>query len=214
MPVTVSIAGNRTLGDLKARIADELARNDLASQIALAIEDAITEAATHRFWFNEVTGLTFPAIVGQDIYGSPDLDAMTEIDEVWFTPNGQRQQLRLVGDAVIDGYVQGTATNSQPYLYSRRANGLRLYPTPDKGYVIRVDGSTRFPPMLDDLDWNGWTTHGERYIRALAKREIYATIIRDSDEAQVQDALATRYRDELLSATYDRVATRQVACNG
>ncbi len=214
MPVVVSVAGNRTLGDLKARIADELARTDLTSQIALAIEDAITEAATHRFWFNEVTGINFPTIAGESHYGSPDLDAMTEIDEIWFRPNGQRQMLRAVSDSVLDGYAQGNATSGQPYLYSRRGNGLRLYPTPDQGWTIHVDGSTRFPPMLDDLDWNGWTREGERYIRALAKRELLANIIRDPDEALIQDQLAQRYRDELLSATYDRVATRQMACNG
>jgi hypothetical protein len=45
VPVIVSPISTRTLGDLKTRIADELARSDLTSQIALAVSQAIEEAA-------------------------------------------------------------------------------------------------------------------------------------------------------------------------
>jgi hypothetical protein len=60
----------RTLGDLKARIADELARADLTSQIALAISQAIEEACTHRFWFMEYAGLPLSLTAGTAIYTS------------------------------------------------------------------------------------------------------------------------------------------------
>jgi hypothetical protein len=64
VPVLVAPSDARTLGDLKTRIADELARADLASQIALAVSDAIAEAVTHRFWFMEVRGIEIPISTG------------------------------------------------------------------------------------------------------------------------------------------------------
>jgi hypothetical protein len=202
------------LGDLKARIADEIARSDLTSQIALAIVDAIDEAATHRFWFNEVRGVTFPIIAGQEYYGNEDLDAMVEIDDLWLSVSGQRRNLRLTSDARIDELSNGTPPIGEPYCWSRNGNGLRLYPVPNLPYTVTIDGSTKFTPMENDTDWNGWTTQGERYIRALAKRNLYAEVIRDSDQAQVQDALATRYRSDLSAATYDRVASGGMRANG
>lgn len=213
MTVVVTIAGQRTLGDLKARIADELARADLAPQIALAIDDAISEAATHRFWFNEVRGVTFPIAPGDDYYGSIDLSAMTEIDDLWLIENGQRRNLRPGNDLDFDRLASGTASIGTPYMWSRYGDFLRFYPLPDREYIVTVDGVTRFPPMVDE-EWNPWTTAGERYIRALAKREVLANVIRDFDEAEAQDALAVRYRTELLSQTHDRAFTGQMACNG
>ena len=48
-----------SFGAIKARIMNELVRPDLASEIALAISDAIKEASKERFWFNELRGISF-----------------------------------------------------------------------------------------------------------------------------------------------------------
>lgn len=214
MTVVVTLTTNRTLGDLKARIADELARADLSAQIALAISDAIDEASTHRFWFNEVRGMTFPLAAGQSFYASADIDAMTEIDDLYLVINGQRRNLRPANDSDVDWLEDGTGPTGEPYLWSRYGNGLRFYPTPRQSYSVTIDGSTRGLPFANDLDSNFWTLTGERMIRALAKRDLLANVIRDFEEAKAQDALAVRYREELMSQTYDRVATGRMACNG
>lgn len=214
MSIVVNLTTNRTLGDLKVRIADEIARSDLTNQIALAIDDAITEAATHRFWFNEVRGFTFTIPQGQQSFGSDDIAALTEIDDLWLTIANQRRNIRVVNDDHINQLMNGNPITGEPYMWSRFGPYIRFYPVPQQDYLVTFDGSTRFPELAGDGDDNPWTTHGERYIRALVKRDLYANVIRDTDHAQVQDALAVRYRDELLSSTYDRVATGRMACNG
>ncbi len=212
MPVVVTLSAARSLGDLKARIADELARSDLTAQIALAIDDAISEAATHRFWFNEVRGLTFPLTAGQEYYGNEDLSALTEIDDLWLAVGSQRRNLRPASDISLDGLNDGMQSRGEPYLWSRYSDGFRFYPVPTQGYIVTVDGVTRFAPLGDDANTNPWIVEGERYIRALAKRNLYAEVIRDADEAQTMDALARRYREELFAQTSDRIGTGQVAC--
>ncbi len=214
MPIVVSPASNRTLGDLKARIADELARADLTSQIALAIADAILEASTHRFWFLEVRGLTMPLLAGTDTYTSDDIDTLTEIDRLALIVGSQRRTLRPMSDDEIDRWNDGTVPRGEPYSYSRYGNQLRLYPTPNAAYTVSIDGVTNGAILENDLDGNVWTNEGERYVRTLAKRNLLAEVIRDFDEAQKLDALAVRFRDELLSQTHDRTATGCMAYNG
>ena len=42
-----------TFGALKAKVADDLVRTDLDTQIADAVNEAIADYKTERFWFNE-----------------------------------------------------------------------------------------------------------------------------------------------------------------
>lgn len=214
MPVVVAPISQRTLGDLKARIADELARADLSPQIALAIDDAIAEATTHRFWFMETRGLELPLTSGTATYQTSDIASLIEIDRLALIVNGQRYTLRPMNDDELDRLNDGTPPQGQPYAYSRYGDQLTLYPKPQQAYTVKIDGLTAGTPLADDTDSNIWTTEGERYIRAMAKRELLAHVIQNSDAAQIQDALAKRYREELQEQTHSRTATNEMACNG
>jgi hypothetical protein len=215
VPVIVSPTGTRTLGDLKARIADELARADLAPQIALAIEQAVEEAATHRFWFMETRGMTIPIAAGAGAYVSDDLVDLIEIDRLVLMVGTQRRTLRLMSDDELDRLNDGTAPVGEPYAYSRYGDQLRLYPTPTQNYTVRIDGLSKGSSLSLDTDNNFWTDYrkGERYIRALAKRQLLADVIRNADAALVQDNLAVRYRQELWEQTHSRIATNEMAVN-
>src|ERR1700676_5299494 len=69
-----------TLGDMKARIADELARSDLGSQIATCINDAITVYQPHRLRFSESRDLCqFNTVIGQEFYTAADNPAIPTI---------------------------------------------------------------------------------------------------------------------------------------
>jgi len=212
--IVINLGAARTLGQLRARIADELDRSDLSSQIGLAIDDAISEAAQTRFWFNEVRGLLVPLVADQEYYGSDEFSAMTELDAVYLLINGQRRNLYPANDLDINQWRDGTAATGEPYRWSRYGTSLRLYPTPRITYSLYVDGVTRLPPLINDAQANAWTNEGEKLIRAIAKRELLANVIRDFDEAQAQQQLVTNARNELMSKSYDRMASGQMAGNG
>ena len=212
MPVVVGSTVARTLGDLKTRIADELARADLASQIALAITDAIDEACTQRFWFMEVRGLEIPVSAGTAAYTGEDIERLLEIDRLVLVVNGQRRTLGAMNDDQLDRWNDGTAPEGEPYAFSRYGDQLRLYPTPRTAYTVLIDGLTKGAALDTDADSNIWTTTGERYVRALAKRNVLAEVIQDDQRAATQDALAVRYREELWAQTHTRTATGEMAC--
>lgn len=59
-----------TYGDMQARIADELARTDLAAEIQNEIQTAISYYENERFWFNEGQW-TFNTVNAQELYALP-----------------------------------------------------------------------------------------------------------------------------------------------
>lgn len=214
MAIVVDIGATKTLGGMKTRIADEIARSDLTSQIGLAIEEAIDEAATNRFWFNEARALTFSTVAGQEYYTSDDLAAMVEIDAIWYTNNGQRRNLTLSGNIPLNDLNNGSPPSGEPSNWSRYGDEFRLYPIPRSAWTVSVDGTTKFPPLTLDDQSNPWMVQGERYVRAIAKRILFSDVIRDFDEAQAQEALVEKYLNQLVSQTYDRIATGKVRAWG
>lgn len=214
MAIVVDIGVTKTLGLMKSRIADEIARTDLTSQIGLAIEEAIDEAATNRFWFNEARALTFSTVAGQEYYTSDELAAMVEIDAIWFTANGQRRNLSVAGNINVNDLSDGSPSSGEPSNWSRYGDEFRLHPIPRDVWTVSIDGTTKFPELTDDDQSNPWMVQGERYVRALAKRILFADVIRDFDEAQIQQTLADRYLGQLISQTYDKVATGRVRAWG
>jgi hypothetical protein len=210
------VAGIKTLGDMKARIADELVRSDLAPQIALAIDDAITEAAGNRFWFNEVRGLSLPLVLGQEYYTSDEYAALTEIDAVYFYVGSQRRPVYVTGNLEMDQLAEGSVSGGEPYRFSRYGDSLRIYPVPASiTYTLIVDGVSRLPQLTDDADTNAWMNEGERLVRAIAKRTLFLDVMRDIDQDEIdrQQALVQNYTRELLGKSYDRSATGQMAYN-
>lgn len=203
-----------TFGAIKNRIADELVRPDLASQIALAVQDAVLEAATYRFWFNEVRGLAFTTVAGQDYYGEDDssfIPGLSQIDTVAIIVNGQRRDLTMANSLDVKQWQSGSDVTGEPGYYTRQANGLVLWMTPNDAYPVLIDGVTRFDPLENDSDDNAYLSEGERYVRALAKAIMFEDVIRDTDEADRNWARAEREKGKLLAETASRLATNTVA---
>jgi len=200
-----------TFGDIKNRIADELVRPDLAAQIALAVSDAIKEAATSRFWFNEVRGLTFNMVQAQAFYGATDfapIPWLGSIDALWIIVSGQRRNLELRNALDIENWNDGAQSLiGEPFAYARQANGIAFWMPPDQAYPVYIDGTTRFAPLVADSDTNPYLDEGERYVRALAKATVLEDVIRDFDEADRQWTKANREKAVLQSETGGRLTT-------
>jgi hypothetical protein len=200
-----------TFGAIKSRIADELVRPDLASQIALAVQDAIGEAATCRFWFNEVRGLTFTTVAGQDSYGVNDaafIPLLSKIDTLTLTVQGQQRTMEEANALDVSDWQDGNSSIlGEPAFYTRQANGIILWMTPNDAYPVTIAGTTRFVPLAADGDTNPYIEEGERYVRALAKAIVFEDVIRDTDEADRQWARAEREKAKLMQETGNRLAT-------
>jgi hypothetical protein len=183
------------------RIASELNRSNITADIKNAINDAIAEAATTRFYFNEMRGLTFNTVALQEYY--PDL-GIVEFDAVWYFQGvNSRRNVEEISNLDMDRWAEGSVIGGQLTEFSRYGQEIRLYPIPSTVQTIYMSGYGKLTPspLVNDGDTNAWLTDGERYIRALAKRNVLQNKIRDFSEAAVQDAIANDYKDNLTEAS-------------
>jgi hypothetical protein len=206
-----------TLGTMKTRIADEIVRDDLSSQIANAITTAIAIWTPTRFHFNEKRytlytsdgGEYYPFSSMTNTDGSAlDTDeTLVEIDSFTLTYNDQPYQLwEMTQQAVDREQSPSSLYTGQPSAYAIFGDQMRLHPIPDAAYQCTLSGLARLGTLSSDAASNAWMTTGEALIRNQAKVILYRDIVRDMDGvALAKDALR-----EALEPLQRRMAAKVV----
>lgn len=181
-----------TLADMKARIAAEIFRSDLTSQIANAINDAIKAYQNDRFYFNEPrldAKPFFNTVPGVATYGAEALAAigtLYTIDYLTYVQGNatflitrrQREEIDLENQ---NGYVRGP-----PDEFTFAGQAITLYPIPDNIYPVSIFGEINMGPPVSDTDpANIWMNDAEQLIRCRAKFEIATHITRNATLAML-----------------------------
>lgn len=172
-----------TLAILKARVADELNRNDLTNQIGYAVNDAIALYQTRRFRFNQ-TRATFSTTAGTEFYTTSVIPTdIVEVDSLRITVNGRMVILDKWSYLQMDEIATTTNTRGQPRAWSWYANQIRLYPVPDATYTLTISYLQRIAAPASDTDSNVWTDEAASLIRHSAKRMIYSDVLMNQGDA-------------------------------
>lgn len=192
-----------TLAVMRARIADDITRTDLSSQITNAINDAIKLWEGERFAFNEKRYL-INTVDGQEYYDLSGVgllnhdesatatgEMVLEIDSITNTVNDYPYPLEPRTQQWFDTYQSlPTQYKGQPDSYGIYGNRLRLFPVPDASgpgvggsFPIRVSCLARLGPnpLVNDGDTNDWLTEGEVLIRSHAKIILGRFPLRDQE---------------------------------
>lgn len=196
-----------TFLEMVTKIAGDLRRSNLTTEIKAAINDAIAEASKTRFYFNEMINQTFVTVNGTEYYD--DL-GLVEIDAAWFLQGTSRYNLDILNQLEANDLASGNAQISgQLQEIARYGGKLRLYPIPNGVITVHLDGYGKLSPypLVADGDVNEWLTEGELYIRALAKRNVLRDVIRDYGEAKVLESIAEDYKAQLIEDTTMRSST-------
>ena len=191
---------------MKARIADELARNDLTSQIAYAINDAIAAYQDERYYFNETRAITFPTVQAQEFYGPSVNTAIADIQKIDYVAlyiGNTPFMLEPMAPAVIESASTNATATGQPGAYCYYAEQFRLYPVPaESNWLIRIGASIkRAAPVTNNEANNVWMTKAERLIRARAKLEIAIHVLHDPELAETMTAVIREAEEQLISRT-------------
>jgi hypothetical protein len=207
-----------TLGQLKATISDDLARSDLTPQIAGAIADSIRVYETERLWFNTSRNITFATIADQIAYGAtanPFIPNLLHIDAVKFH-QGQTPIYDLDNYYPEDFDDLGNASSGRPTCYTYALDDadsemqLRLWPTPNAAYTIRLHATYRLPALGSDNESNAWTTEAHELIRTAAKLRIYFHITQDPEQAMLMRVGAEALLNSLRLATSQRTGRGRI----
>lgn len=182
-----------TLADMKARVASELARADLPTQIANAITDAIGIYQKERFRFNEAipdNARSFNTVAGQAYYthtDQADIDTLLKIDYLLMKVGTTLFKLLRESPENIRLYNQtNNVMMGQPTWFAYEGDELMLSAVPDQAYTIYIGGFfVAAAPASDAEANNAWMTWAERLIRARAKYEIATHVTRNAKMAQM-----------------------------
>lgn len=203
-----------TLGEISARIADDLARVDLTTQIKAEVLDSIRDYQGRRFWFNETRAYTFNTVVGQSDYTlavASGFSDFTEVDWLQITVNGRVYDLCEGAAEWIDQWLADFPLNTgQPTDWCYYGATFRLYPRPDAVYPVRIAGLGTLTALSADGDSNAWTMLADDLLRARGKWRVYKHVIRDDtgaarQEQPIQDALTRLTRE-----TAKRIGTGRI----
>lgn len=216
-----------TLGDMKARVASELARADLTSQIASAITDAIGIYQKKRFRFNETipdNAKSFLTVAGRATYTSADLADIATVkafDYLLMKVGITLFQLKREDPLVVKLYNQTSQMMGQPGWWAYEGNEIILAAIPDQAYTIYPGGYFVAPAPANDAEANNpWMTDAEILIRSRAKFEIALNVTRNAKMAQAMSpdppeenggVVGAAWREErLLKAEANRVVGRGI----
>lgn len=174
------------LAAMKARVASELSRSDLTTQIANAINDAISIYQKERFRFNETVPsapITFNTVTGQANYGIADnanIGTLFHIDYLLLTIGNARFYLNPDDPKRLKVYNQVNTMLGQSLWYAVEGNELILSPVPSNVWPIEIGLFKRVAaPATDAEVGNPWMIDGERLIRSRAKYEIAVHVTRN-----------------------------------
>lgn len=176
------------LATMKSRIASELRRSNLTSQIASAITTAIEAYQHERFWFSESRADIYFSTVDTQWQYDADDDAdfakLRRIDYVHATIGDNVYTLDYLPPAEIERLNSDGDFEGQPLSWSWYQQELWIYPIPNDAFPIRVAGLIApAAPASDAEADNPWMTHAERLIRCRAKFELYQHVLMDQIQA-------------------------------
>lgn len=200
-----------TLGTMMDRIADELARSDLTTQIGKAIQSAIRHYERRPFYFNEVRK-TMSTSDGAEFYTTSDfpfIDKMAEIYSAKITVNGGKYSLIERDWSYIDELQSSTTHKGDPEDFAYFGQKLRLWPIPDGANDIVFSFVEKLPAasLSATTDTNYWMTEAEELIRSRATKRLYAEVIKDTENATVWNALEQEALQALITETESRTMT-------
>lgn len=165
-----------TYADIQARIADELNRSDLTSQIQKAIISAIKHYDQDRTWFNETTG-TIATVAAQNYVAVPT--GYIQDDKLQITVGSTLYTLTKI---TYDEWAtkSTTSTSGQPTEYAYYQDRFYLYPTPGAIYSLTLSYTKILTELSSGSDTNGWVDT-EEMIRSRAMADVKMNVLHDND---------------------------------
>ncbi len=200
-----------TYGDMKARIADELKRSDLTTQIEQQIQSAIAQYDTVSFFFNELAYGTFSTVASQEVYTSAVIPTdIVAIDALTVIYGSTRQIVRRRPWAWLEQWQPGTSTGGPPTDYAYYGQAIRLYPIPTTVMTLNIAYLQAVAAPTADADVGPWMNEAEELIRSSAKRRLFQHVIEDEAALQLMRAAETEALSDLTSQTARLVGTGYV----
>jgi hypothetical protein len=199
-----------TLSELKAQIANDLARPDLTNEIAQALADAVDELGDNPFYFlaeeeDASTVASTPTIAQPSNFRRLRMLTVTNGTQRKDLPPDRHQ---ISYDEYRSRVWDATSGVGEPSAYAFWNELVYLDPIPDQVYTITF---SYFGPKLalpaDESTSNAWTADAASLLRAKSKSLLFRDVIRNLEQWQIQEAVANSWVRKLLGRSAAQEST-------
>lgn len=197
-----------TLGDLKDRIYSEI-HQTLSTHVQNAVLDAVKFYQDKRFYFNEAQ-VNFDVSLTTMYSLSSVIPKMVKIDTLKVYLGSIPYTVTRASWGDIDEWDDSNATASTPTDYAIHHEMLRLYPKPSATTSAQVSYHKAITLTASNSASSVWTNEAADLIRHRAKALLYANVLLDPTQAQVENALENQVLTRLFARTAKMVSSGKI----
>lgn len=198
---------------MQGRIADEMARDDLAEHIRQSIYDSIGHFSNELTFANKYRDTSLVTVQGNPFVALPDTFIKLQ-GSVYLIADGSKYRLNdsYDNDALEEWDASSPTRTGRPSHVTVFNRSLRFWCTPDAAYPLIVLYRRFFPVPVNDGDGDDpadgsyfWMTTAERMIRAYAKKILYADVLKDHESADREEQEAMKAHSKVRERMVEQV---------
>lgn len=167
-----------SFADLKTRIADDINRSDLSTQIDTYLRRAVEHYERRRWWFNEGMA-TFSASTSQDRYTLSALVSDLLVPNTLELTRGSGNKVRLglmTWERYLDDWRFSTTSLGEPVQWAIYGGMLWLGPVPGLGYELTISYVKTLGSFSDGTS-NEWTTYADELLCARTEKMLGVRVL-------------------------------------
>lgn len=210
-----------TFLDVRTRIADQLARSDLDTQIDREIQLAIARYNRRVSWLHEVREVSLTSVAAQPWYSEVDVStgtgpqdvtgrttvAVSEIQKINYMRDPDYDDLRQVPYREFECFFDTTGASGRPTYFTLYAGQIGIWPVPDAVTVYTLSAVVK--PAIPSLatDESVWFDQAQELIENAAAAAICRKFIQDGDRAQAFQVYETEAWNDLVREGNQKMST-------
>jgi hypothetical protein len=195
-----------TFQQLQDRItADYLNRTDLNAETGRAIQAAVRKYERKRFWFNE-TSTSVACVASQSYVAVPS--NFLDLDLLQVQDAGSANVELIEKDLKWIKRANTVPTYGIPTHFTIYQNRIELFPIPNSAYSLPIYYLHKFPTLSAGADTSEWTSAIEDVIVYHATKLMWATVLRNPDQANIYQSLEQEALVSVLAEKEQRQLTR------
>lgn len=217
-----------TLLDVRTRVADQLARSDLNTQIDREIQLAMARYNRRVSWLHEVREVSLTSVAAQAWYSSVDVSTgtgpqdttgrtavdVTDIQKISYMRDPDYDDLRQVHYSDFEGFFDTTGAAGRPTYFTLYAGQIGIWPVPDGVTIYTLSAVVK--PVIPSLatDESIWFDQAQELIENAAAAAICRKFIQDGERAQAFQVYETEAWNDLVREGNQKMATGKLrACD-
>lgn len=213
-----------TFLDVRNRVADQLARSDLSTQIDREIQFAIIRYNRRVSWLHEVRAVTLTSVAAQAWYSTVDVSTgagpqdvagrtavpVSDIQAVRYMRAADYEDLKQVHYADFERFFDTTGSAGRTSYFTLYAGQIGLWPVPAGVETFTMSVVCKPVVPSSAADTSVWFNQAQELIENAAASAICRKFLSDGERAQAFKVFEDAAWDELLAESNQKAATGRI----